>query len=79
LAQTRVWSAVESAANTGFGFGVAILTQMLVFPWFGMHPTLAQNIQITAIFTVISVLRGYVVRRGFERWHRYQRSHRTKM
>jgi hypothetical protein len=43
--------------------------QAVVLPAFGHHITLAQNFWITCIFTVASVVRGYFVRRLFNRLH----------
>ena len=63
--QSRRMSFVESLANVGVGFGVAVLTQAVVFPLFGLHATIGQNVQIGAIFTVVSIARSYVLRRLF--------------
>jgi hypothetical protein len=63
-------SGVETVASTGIGFAVALLTQILVFPLFNLHPSLGENIAITWIFTGVSLLRGYAVRRLFARLHK---------
>ncbi|WP_456236985.1 DUF7220 family protein [Alterinioella nitratireducens] len=59
-------SLVEAVANVFIGYGVAVLTQILIFPTFGLHTTLAQNLKMGAIFTVVSIARSYVLRRLFE-------------
>lgn len=59
-------SLVESLANVAVGYGLAVGTQMLVFPLFGLHTTLEQNLTIGAIFTVVSIGRSYCLRRLFE-------------
>lgn len=66
MTQTRWMSLVESMANVVVGYVVAVATQILVFPLFGMHPTFSQNLWIGLIFTVVSITRSYVLRRGFE-------------
>ena len=66
MAQSRVMSLAESLANVIVGFGVAVVTQLLVFPLFGLHTTLAENLTISAIFTVMSIGRSYWLRRLFE-------------
>ena len=44
---------------------------LLIFPLFGFHITLTDNLLMGFIYTFISVARGYVVRRWFEgRIHR---------
>ena len=47
-------------------YGVAVVTQLLVFPTFGLATTLGQNLAIGAIFTTVSLARSYVLRRAFE-------------
>ena len=66
--QSRVMSFVESVANVIVGYGVAVVTRILIFPIFGLHTTLAQNLKMGAVFTVVSIARSYVFRRLFERW-----------
>jgi hypothetical protein len=60
-------SLIEAGANVVVGYGVAVTTQLLVFPWFGITATLAGNLMIGAIFTALSLVRSYVLRRVFER------------
>ncbi|MGP6089763.1 DUF7220 family protein [Antarctobacter jejuensis] len=64
--QSRAMSLVESIANVAMGYGVAVTTQILIFPFFGLHTTLAQNLTMGAVFTVVSIARSYVLRRMFE-------------
>jgi len=59
-------SLVESFANVTVGFVVAVLTQMLVFPGFGLRVTVGDNLVIAAIFTLVSIVRSYMLRRLFE-------------
>ncbi len=66
MAQSRVMSLAESLANVAVGYGLAVITQILVFPYFGLHTTLAENLTIGAIFTVVSIGRSYCLRRLFE-------------
>jgi hypothetical protein len=66
MKQTRVMSLVEVIANVVVGYGVAVVTQMLVFPVFGLHTTLAQNMKLGLVFTVVSIARSFTLRRVFE-------------
>jgi len=68
MKQSRLMSLVESVANVIVGYCVAVATQILIFPIFGLHTTLAQNLKMGAVFTVVSVTRSYVLRRLFENW-----------
>jgi hypothetical protein len=63
--QSRVMSFVEAAANVTVGYGVAVATQMIVFPFFGLRATFDQNLKIGLIFTAISLARSYALRRLF--------------
>jgi len=63
--QTKTVSLIEVCLGTIIGLGVAVLTQIVAFPWFGLAATIEQNLQIAAIFTVVSIARGYLVRRFF--------------
>ena len=45
---------------------VAVATQFIVFPWFGLHSSLGDNLAIGAIFVGISLLRSYALLRMFE-------------
>lgn len=66
MKQSRLMSLVESVANVIVGYGVAVVTQILIFPIFGLHTTLAQNLKMGAIFTVVSIARSFALRRLFE-------------
>lgn len=66
MTQTRVQSAVESAANVAIGYGIAVASQMLIFPLFNIRASLADNLMIGGYFT-ISLARSYAVRRFFNR------------
>jgi hypothetical protein len=64
--QSKAMSLVEAVANVAVGYGVAVVTQILIFPVFGLHTTLAQNLKMGAVFTVVSIARSFALRRLFE-------------
>lgn len=66
MKQTRLMSLVESLANVLVGYGVAVVTQILVFPLFGLAVTATENLLIGLIFTAVSIVRSYALRRSFE-------------
>ena len=70
MTQTRTMSLVESLTNVAVGYALAILTQIIVFPIFSIEVSVSQNLTIALIFTVVSVLRSYVLRRVFNRGKR---------
>ena len=67
MKQSRTLSLVESATNVVVGYILAIVTQMLVFPLFGIEATLGEHLAIGMAFVGVSLARGYVLRRLFER------------
>jgi hypothetical protein len=67
LRQSRSGSLVEAATNVIAGFLIAIAAQRLVFPLFGIATTLMEDAGIAAVFTGLSLVRGYAVRRLFEK------------
>ena len=66
MKQSRTMSLVESVANVAVGYGIAVASQILIFPAFGLHITMAQNLKLAAAFTVISICRSLALRRAFE-------------
>lgn len=66
MKQSRSMSLVEAIANVAVGYCVAVVTQILIFPVFGLHTTLAENLKMGAVFTLVSIARSYVLRRLFE-------------
>jgi len=66
MRQSGLMSLVEAVVNVVVGLLVAVATQIVVFPMFGLATTLGQNLAIGAIFTTVSLARSYVLRRVFE-------------
>ena len=60
-------SLVESVANVVVGYVLAIATQIVVFPIFGIQTALAEHLTIGLAFVGVSLARGYLLRRLFER------------
>lgn len=67
MSQTRLRSMAEAVTNVAVGFVLSAVTTALVFPMFGYPIRLVDNLAISAIFTVISILRSYALRRLFNR------------
>ena len=64
--QSRWMSFVESMANIAVGYGIAVLTQVIVLPQFGLHASLSENLALGGIFTCVSLVRSFALRRLFE-------------
>ena len=66
MRQSRTMSMVEAATNVVVGYVLAIATQIIVFPWFGIETGLAEHLTIGLAFVGVSLVRGYLLRRLFE-------------
>ena len=66
MKQSRTMSLIEAITNVVVGYCLAVLAQILPFPAFGLQATLSHNLQLAALFSAISVLRSFVLRRAFE-------------
>jgi hypothetical protein len=65
MTQTKLESFIETCINTAIGYVVALISQLLVFPMMGIHVSISTNLEIGAWFTLISIVRGYIIRRWF--------------
>ena len=65
MMQSRKESLIESLMNIAIGYLVALLSQLAIFPLFGINVPLSTNLWIGAWFTAISLARSYAIRRWF--------------
>lgn len=68
MSQTRKGSLLEAIVNILVGAVVALLSQLVVFPMYGVHVSFNTNLSITAWFTGVSLVRSYWLRRAFNAW-----------
>jgi hypothetical protein len=66
MTQSRRMSLIEAVTNVALGYALAVATQIVVFPWFGLHPSLGDNLALGAVFVGISLMRSYALRRLLE-------------
>lgn len=67
MTQTKQKSFIEAVTNTAIGFVISLAATFVVLPLVGVQSSGAQNLLITLCFTVISIARGYLVRRWFNK------------
>jgi len=67
MTQSRRLSLIEAITNVAVGYALAVVTQMLVFPWFGLHASFGDSLALGVVFTAISLIRSYALRRLFIR------------
>ena len=65
--QSKLMSLIESLTNVAIGMVVSFFGQIVVSHWYNLPLNVTQNMQIVLFFTVLSVLRSFVVRRWFNR------------
>ena len=58
---------------------MAVASQVIIFPFFGVHIRLADNLVIGLWFTLISIVRSYVLRRAFNTYHFHVNSRRAAL
>lgn len=63
--QTKLGSFAEAWANIAVGFAINFTANMLILPQFGFDVSAGAALGIGVIFTVISLVRSYVLRRWF--------------
>jgi len=66
MTQSRIDSAMETVTNTAIGYVIAVVANAVILPaTLGIEVSMGDNLLIAALFTVISLIRGYLIRRMF--------------
>lgn len=65
MSQTKLGSWAEAWANIAVGFSINYFANLAILPWFGFNITHMQAFWVGVIFTGISLVRSYVLRRWF--------------
>ena len=65
MQQTKLGSFYESLINIIIGWSINFTANMTIFPLFGWDISVEQNIWLGTIYTFISLIRSYIVRRWF--------------
>ena len=68
LMQTKRRSFIEAVTNVLIGYLVAVISNLIVLPLFGYQVSLFDGFAIGVVFTVISLIRSYVIRRLFNKY-----------
>jgi hypothetical protein len=67
MSQSRAVSLVEALTNVVVGYALAVATQFAVFPLIGVEIRTRQMLVVGLVFTAVSIIRSYVLRRLFNR------------
>jgi len=65
--QTKKLSIIESVTQTIIGLVTSIVIQLILYPVLNIPVTFSQNLIITFVFFITSIIRGYLVRRYFNK------------
>lgn len=63
--QSRSASAFETLTSTVTGFLLSVAVQRALFPAMGHDLAFTENMIVASVFTAVSLLRGYAIRRTF--------------
>ena len=74
LGQSRRASLAEAFLNILIGFWVSVAANIWLLPLWGFSPSVSQGVEIGILFTWISLVRSYVLRRLFNWLHIKTRS-----
>jgi hypothetical protein len=73
MSQSRRGSAAEALTNIAIGLTIGFLSNIIVLPAFGYPVTLEDGALISLVFTIISFIRSYAVRRIYNKYNFFNR------
>ncbi len=68
MSQSKLESWIEALANIVVGFTINFFANLIILPWFGFNITAGKAFGIGLVFTAISLLRSYWLRRLFNKY-----------
>ena len=63
--QTKRQSLIETLTSVFVGWLIGVILNLTILPLFDYNITVVDSLLVSLIFTVISVVRGYLIRRFF--------------
>ena len=63
--QTKKQSLIETLTSVFVGWLIGVILNLTILPLFDYNITVIDSLWVSLIFTVVSVIRGYVIRRWF--------------
>lgn len=67
MSQTIKRSWAESWSNIFIGWVINFLANMIIFPLFGFQLSISKNLLLGIVYTCISLLRSFCIRRWFNK------------
>ena len=71
--QSKKGSLIESLVNIAIGITIGFLSNIIVLPAFGYDVSIADGVAISLVFTAISLVRSYIIRRIFNKYNFFGR------
>ena len=65
--QTKRESFIETITSVFIGWLIGVILNLTVLPLFDYNITVTDSLWVSLIFTAVSVIRGYLIRRYFNR------------
>ena len=65
MRQTKKHSIIETLVNTFSGTFISYTATVFILPLWGYNVTYTDGIEISMLFTLLSLMRSYIVRRIF--------------
>ena len=65
--QTKQQSLIESASGTVIGLVFSFIIQIIMYPILEIPVSINQSLLLTSVFFIASIVRGYFVRRLFNK------------
>ena len=63
--QSKRESMIESLTSTTIGIIIGIVLNLTILPIFGYPVSWSDSLWISVIFTIVSIIRSYIIRRWF--------------
>ena len=63
--QSKKQSFIESLTSTTIGVIIGIVLNLTILPIFGYPVSFSDSLWISIIFTIVSIIRSYIIRRFF--------------
>ena len=68
--QTKKQSLIETLTSVFVGWLIGVILNLTILPLFDYNITVVDSLWVSLIFTAVSVIRGYVIRRTFNRMNK---------
>ena len=63
--QSKKQSLIETLTSVFVGWLIGVILNLTVLPLFDYNITVVDSLWVSLIFTAVSVIRGYIIRRWF--------------